>query len=76
VLNIIKRLDKIIDDLNSLDIDSKLEDKLFNVVNEISEVQKQIIKPITIVKDKSVIVDVIPNYNYDIQYLDKPCDTE
>ena len=68
MINIIKRLDKIIDDLNSLDI--------FNVVNEISEVQKQIVKPITIVKDKSAIVDVIPNYNYDIQYLDKPCDSE
>jgi hypothetical protein len=76
MINIIKRLDKIIDDLNSLDIDSKLEDKLYNIAKEVGEIQKQISKPVEIYRNDRWIYDVQPSYNWITIDNDKPCDTE
>ena len=73
MLNIIKRLDKITDDLNSLKVDSNLADKLYNISKEVGEVKKQISKPIEIYR---WIYDVQPSYSWTVIDNDKPCDTE
>ena len=81
MLNIIKRLDKITDDLNSLKVDSNLADKLYNISKEVGEVKKQISKPIEIYRNDRWIYDVQPNNpSWTIIESDetntKPCDTE
>tara|TARA_Y100000004_G_C8857324_1_gene387395 strand:- start:687 stop:920 length:234 start_codon:yes stop_codon:yes gene_type:complete len=77
MLNIIKRLDKITDDLNNLKVDSNLADKLYNIAKEVGEVKKQISKPIEIYRNDRWIYDVQPNNpSWTIIDNDKPCDTE
>tara|TARA_R100000278_G_C5471882_1_gene164768 strand:+ start:1242 stop:1508 length:267 start_codon:yes stop_codon:yes gene_type:complete len=76
MLNIIKRLDKITDDLNSLKVDSNLADKLYNISKEVGEVKKQISKPIEIYRNNRWIYDVQPSYSWTVIDNDKPCDTE
>jgi len=77
MINIIKRLDKITDDLNNLKVDSNLADKLYNIAKEVGEVKKQISKPIEIYRNDRWIYDVQPNNpSWTIIDNDKPCDTE
>ena len=108
MLNIIKRLDKIIDDYlsnldssyNTLDVivnsywDSlpkNMQEELkefysnkkdeSNIVKELSEIQKQLSKPIEIYRNDKWIYDVQPNNpSWTIIESDetntKPCDTE
>ena len=81
MINIIKRLDKITDDLNNLKVDSNLADKLYNIAKEVGEVKKQISKPIEIYRNDRWIYDVQPNNpSWTIIESDetntKPCDTE
>ena len=76
MLNIMKRLDKITDDLNSLKVDSDLADKLYNIAKEVGEVRKQISKPIEIYRHDRWIYDVQPSYSWTVIDNDKPCDTE
>tara|TARA_R100000455_G_C6272829_1_gene129897 strand:+ start:111 stop:344 length:234 start_codon:yes stop_codon:yes gene_type:complete len=77
MLNIIKRLDKITDDLNNLKVDPNLADKLYNIAKEVGEVKKQISKPIEIYRNDRWIYDVQPNNpSWTIIDNDKPCDTE
>ena len=76
MLNIIKRLDKVIDDLNNLKVDTNLADKLYNIAKEVGEVKKQISKPIEIYRNDRWIYDIQPSYNWTVIDNDKPCDTE
>ena len=77
MINIIKLLDKITDDLNNLKVDSNLADKLYNIAKEVGEVKKQISKPIEIYRNDRWIYDVQPNNpSWTIIDNDKPCDTE
>ncbi len=81
MLNIIKRLDKITDDLNNLKVDPNLADRLYNIAKEVGEVKKQISKPIEIYRNDRWIYDVQPNNpSWTIIESDetntKPCDTE
>ncbi len=77
MLNIIKRLDKITDDLNNLKVDPNLADRLYNIAKEVGEVKKQISKPIEIYRNDRWIYDVQPNNpSWTIIDNDKPCDTE
>lgn len=79
MINIIKRLDKVIDDLNCIDLEHTKHNTnpyndLFLIAKEIGEIKKELVKPIEIYRNNKYIYDVQPNYNYTI--VDKPCDTE
>jgi argonaute-like protein implicated in RNA metabolism and viral defense len=81
MLNIIKRLDKIIDDLNCMDIEHIKNVDIFEMTKELSEIQKQLSKPIEIYRNNRWIYDVQPNNpSWTIIESDetntKPCDTE
>lgn len=77
MLNIIKRLDKIIDDLNCMDIEHTKNVDIFEMTKELSEIQKQLSKPIEIYRNDKWIYDVQPNNpSWTIIDNDKPCDTE
>lgn len=74
MLNIIKKLDKVIDDLNDIDLEHTKHNDIFLIAKEIGEIKKELVKPIEIYRNNKYIYDVQPNYNYTI--VDKPCDTE
>tara|TARA_R100001129_G_scaffold176403_1_gene150362 strand:+ start:704 stop:934 length:231 start_codon:yes stop_codon:yes gene_type:complete len=76
MINIIKRLDKIIDDLNCMDIEHTKNVDIFEMTKELSEIQKELTKPIEIYRNDRWIYDVQPNFNWTIIDADKPCDTE
>ena len=76
MINIIKRLDKIIDDLNCMDIEHTKNVDIFEMTKELSEIQKELTKPIEIYRNDRWIYDVQPNFNWTIIDSDKPCDTE
>ena len=81
MINIIKRLDKIIDDLNCIDIEHTKNVDIFEMTKELSEIQKQLSKPIEIYRNDRWIYDVQPNNpSWTIIESDetntKPCDTE
>mgnify|MGYP003120441832 CR=1 FL=1 len=81
MINIIKRLDKIIDDLNCMDIEHIKNVDIFEMTKELSEIQKQLSKPIEIYRNDRWIYDVQPNNpSWTIIESDetntKPCDTE
>jgi hypothetical protein len=77
MINIIKRLDKIIDDLNCMDIEHIKNVDIFEMTKELSEIQKQLSKPIEIYRNDRWIYDVQPNNpSWTIIDNDKPCDTE
>ena len=61
MINIIKRLDKIIDDLNCMDIEHIKNVDIFEMTKELSEIQKQLSKPIEIYRNDRPIYDVQPN---------------
>ena len=77
MISIIKRLDKIIDDLNCMDIEHIKNVDIFEMTKELSEIQKQLSKPIEIYRNDRWIYDVQPNNpSWTIIDNDKPCDTE
>ena len=73
MINIIKRLDKIIDDLNCMDIEHTKNVDIFEMTKELSEIQKELTKPIEIYRNDRWIYDVQPNFNWTIIDADKPC---
>tara|TARA_B100000963_G_scaffold358776_1_gene384261 strand:+ start:224 stop:454 length:231 start_codon:yes stop_codon:yes gene_type:complete len=76
MMNIIKRLDKIIDDLNCMDIEHTKNVDIFEMTKELSEIQKELTKPIEIYRNNRWIYDVQPSFNWTVIDNDKPCDTE
>jgi hypothetical protein len=81
MIKLIERLGKIIDDLNCMDIEHIKNVDIFEMTKELSEIQKQLAKPIEIYRNDKCIYDVQPNNpSWTIIESDdtntKPCDTE
>ena len=51
MLNIIKRLDKVIDDLNDIDFESTKHNDIFLIAKEVGEIKKELVKPIEIYRN-------------------------
>ena len=65
MLNIIKKLDKVIDDLNSIDLEHTKHNDIFLIAKEIGEIKKELVKPIEIYRnEKRFIYDAQPDYNW------------